>query len=153
MSQRGKVTVLLLFFSICVASALVHSYRETLPDRLRPRDLYEVVMRQLKACRADNYASAYGDVSSSFQQHWSLCQFSGMMRTGYARILDAERVEFGSCEQRGRHAMVEVFFVSRDGGVFPCIYSLISEPDGWKIDGARWVKGWPPDRRIGGIRS
>lgn len=153
MSQRSKVVVLLMFFSVCAAAALVQSYKDSRPDRLRPRDLYEVVMQQLRACRADNYASAYSNVSSTFQQHWTLCQFSGMMRIGYARILDAERVEFGTFQQTGRHAVVEVFFVSRDGNVFPCIYSLISERDGWKIDGARWVKGWPPGRRIGGIRS
>ena len=153
MTQRGKISSLLFFFCLCATAALVHHHAETRPERMRPVELYEVVYRQLEACRANNYPDAYNQVSSMFQQHWSLCQFSGMMQTDFSRVLKAERVEFGPWERRGRRAMVEVFFISADGAVFPCMYSLISEGSGWKIDAARPLKGWPMGQRMRGLRS
>ena len=153
MSQRGKITLLLFFFCTWATAALLHYYAELRPERMHPSELYDVVQRQLQACRANNYPSAYRQVSSSFQQHWSFSEFSGMMQTSSLRILKAERVEFGPWECRGRHAMVEVFFVNADGTVYPCIYTLINEGDHWKIDGASWVKGWPSGQRMRGIRS
>jgi hypothetical protein len=115
--------------------------------------LFDVVQQQLVAFRANDFSSAYHRASANFQQHWSLDQFSAMIRNDYARIARAERVEFGPWQRRGRHAVVEVFFVNHDGTVLPCVYSLISEADGWKIDGARWIRGWPQGQRLRGLRS
>ena len=153
MSQRGKITLLLFFFCVCATASLMHYYAEQRPERMRPSELYDVVRRQLAACRANNYPSAYDQVSSRLQPRGSLDPFSGTVQSGDTRILQAERVEFGLWQRRGRHATVEVFFVNRDGTVLPCIYSLVSEGEGWKIDGARWVKGWPAGQRMRGVRS
>ena len=153
MNQRGKITSLLFFFCLCATAVVVHHFTELRAEWTRPVDLYEVVYRQLEACRAKNFPEAYNQVSSTFQQHWSLFQFSGMMQTDFSRVLKAERVEFGQWERRGHRAMIEVFFIGDDGHVFPCIYSLISEGNGWKIDAARPVKGWPTGQRMRGLRS
>ena len=152
MSQRGKITLLLFFFSVCATATLVHHYREMRPEWLRPADLYDVVLRQLEDCRTNNYSSAYSHVSYAFQQHCPFGAFSGMMQADYSRILATERVELGPWERHGRRAIVQVFFVGRDGSVFPCVYTLVSEGDGWKIDGTRWVRGWPRGQRMRGTR-
>ena len=65
----------------------------------------------------------------------------------------AERVEFGAVHFEGRHAIIPAYFFLPDGDVIPCIYSLVNEDDGWKIDGARVLRRWPAGRRMGGMRS
>ncbi len=153
MNQQGKVTLLLFCFSVCATAALVHYRTDLEPAPLRPVDLFDVVHQQLSACRANNYTSAYQQASATFQQRWSLDQFSSMIQNDYGRILKADRVAFGPWQQRGRHAIVEVFFINKDGSVSPCIYTLISEGENWKIDGTRWIKGWPTGQRLRGIRT
>jgi hypothetical protein len=153
MSQRGKISWLLFFFSVCATAALIHYYRERRQEQLKPAELFGLVQQQLQACRANNYISAYSQTSAGFKQQLSLAQFSAMIQSDYGRMLKAERVEFGPYEWRGRRAIMQVFFIARDGSVFPCIYSLISEAEGWKIDSARRVKGWRADRRMTGMRS
>lgn len=153
MNQRKKVTLLLFFFSVCAAAALFHYYTENRVEQLKPAEFFDIVHQQLQACRANHYSSAYSQASASFRQHLSPDQFSLMIQTDYSRMLKAERIEFGQCQQHGHRATVQVFFISRDGSVFPCIYTLISEAEGWKIDGARWVKGWRPGQGMTGIRA
>ena len=153
MTQRGKMSLLLFFFCICATAALLHYQEQLQPEPPCPTELFDVVQLQLKAFRSKDLFCAYSQASSTFQQHWSLDQFSEMIQADYARILKADSIEFGPWQQRGRRAMVEVFFIDRQGNVSPCIYSLISEGESWKIEGARWVKGWPAGQRMHGIRS
>lgn len=153
MNQRGKITLLMLFFSVCGTAALVNYYLQLRVEQVRPVELYEVVNSQLSAFRADDFSRAYQHASTSFQQKFNVGQFTAMIRTNYAGIVDAERVEYGTFECRGHRAMLQVFFIDGSGRVTPCIYNLIIEGDGWKIDGARILESWPTGSRLGGIRS
>ena len=153
MTKRGKVTLLLFVFCVCTTAVLVHFRARLQPDPFHPSELFEAIQSQLAAVRSDNVSSAYRQASSTFQQQWSLDEYSSMTRTEYARMRQATRIEFGAWQQRGRHAMVEVFFVNPEGNVSPCIFTLIHEAELWKVDGARWIKDWPVGRRIRGIRS
>ena len=76
-----------------------------------------------------------------------------MVRREYPGITVAAKVEFGSVRCREHHAIIQVFFMDRDGGVQPCIYSLIFEDEGWKIDGARMLPRWPRGSRLQGIEA
>lgn len=153
MNRHGKITLLMFVFSICATAALLHYYTAPSAPRQRPTELYEVVQRQYEAFRQNNLSSAYSQVSTSFQQTWTLDQFTNMVRNDCARIAKAERVEFGPWQRRGRQVILQVFFVNADGTVAPCIYTLVSEGDRWKIDNARWVKGWQGVQRMRGIRT
>jgi len=153
MNPRGKITLLIFFLSVCATALVIHLSRMAPPKSRTPADLFDVVQRQVTAFRTRNIPSAYREVSSSFQQQWSLEDFSGMVRHDTRRVLNAERIEFGPWYRHGRRATVQVFFVQPDGSVLPCIYTLVSEGPGWKIEGARWIKGWPTGQRMRGIRS
>ena len=152
MSQGGKVGLMLFFFAVCATAAFV-SYdggRQSPPTR--PVDLYSVVHSQFQALQAADFSRAYQHASAGMQEKFSVEQFEQMVRLDYAPIIDAERVEFGVAQIRGGHAVVRVFFVGEDGGLTPCIYSLVNEGELWKIDGARMLRRIPRGERLDGIR-
>lgn len=153
MNRRGKISAVLFFFAVCGSSALVTNHWLTRAARVRPSELYAVVHSQLTAMRAANFPQAYREASSGLQQKFDIRQFSEMIRTDYAGIVNAERVEFGFAEMEGRRAIIQVFFFDKDGQVTPCIYTLVNEGETWKIDSARLLRRWPAGARLGGMRS
>jgi len=153
MSLRGKIIVLLFFITVCTAVPLVNYSLQVRREAVRPSDLYRVVYGQLDAFRASDYSRAYSHASYSIQQKFKPDQFIEMIRHNYADIMHADRVEFGMVRCRDQHALIQVFFIERDGDVLPCIYSLIYEGEMWKIDGARILQRWPAGSRLGGIRA
>lgn len=153
MSQRWKTALLMLFFSACGSAAMLSYYTHVYTGRVNPVDLYEAVNSQLNAFRAEDFPRAYQQASSGFQQRVNVGQFAELIRADFPGIVRAQRVEFGAFECLGRRATLQVFFIDREGAVFPCIYSLVSEGDAWKIDSARIMKRWPTGSKLGGIRS
>jgi Domain of unknown function (DUF4864) len=153
MTRTTKLSILAAVFVLCGASALVQNRFEQDRQTVPPSELYEVVRKQIHAFRDADFASAYRQVSSSFQERMNMEAFSDLARTEYPGIARAERVEFGAVQVEGRHAIVPVYFFLQDGDVIPCVYSLVNEDRSWKIDGARVLKRWPAGRRLGGMRS
>ena len=153
MTPRGKITLVLFFFSVCATAALVHYCDGVRAAQLKPAELFDAVGQQLAACRSEDFPSAYQQASAAVQQRFPLEQFSDMLRNDNARLVKTGRVEFGSWQRAGNRALVEVLFIGRDGNVTSCLYSLVCEGEAWKIDGTRWVKAWKPGQRLRGIRS
>jgi Domain of unknown function (DUF4864) len=157
MSPRGKITLLFFCFVVCGTAAMMSHYLETSAAThgvtVRPADLYAVVNTQLADLREANFSRAYEHASAGIQQRFNIEQFAEMIRSDYGRIVSAKHVEFGFVEVHGRHALIQVFFMDEAGRVTPCIYSLVSEGEGWKIDGARLMRHWPVGARLGGMRS
>ncbi|MEI6352177.1 MAG: DUF4864 domain-containing protein [Verrucomicrobiota bacterium] len=153
MNRRGKLSLLLFCFCLCATAVLIHREDQTRREPSHPAELFQAIRDQVAAYRSDDVPFAYAQVSSTFQQKWTLDEFTRLVRVDFAKIRKSNRVEFGSWQQRGRHAVVEVFFVGQDGNVSPCIFTLINEAEIWKVDGARWVKDWPIGRKIRGIQS
>ncbi len=153
MSQRGKVTVLMFFFAVCGTAALVNYYWELKAERVKPVELYSIIYNQISAFHDDDFSRAYQQASSSVQQRFNIAQFADAIRADCAGIVNAERVEFGFIEAHGRHATIQVFLIDSDGQVTPCIYTLVSEGETWKIDSARVQRRWPAGARLGGLRS
>jgi hypothetical protein len=152
MTRTAKISFLAAVVLLCGISAVVQSRLELTRRAARPNELYEVVRKQILAFRSDDFPSAYRQASTSFQERFDMEAFSDLARAEYPGIARAERVEFGPVQYEGRRAVVPVYFFLSDGDVIPCLYRLVSESSGWKIDGARTLKRWPPGRRIGGIR-
>ncbi len=120
---------------------------------VRPAELCEIVWKQIGAFREANYPRAYRHASTRFQERFNVDAFGELVRSDYPDLVRASRVEFGTVRIVGRYAVVQVFFFLPDGEVVPCIYSLINEDEGWKIDGARLQKRWPPGSRLRGLRT
>jgi len=152
MIPRGKITLVLFSFSVCATAALVHYFDGLRSEQIKPADLFAVVSQQLAACRSEDFPSAYRQASTTVQQRVPLDRFAQMIRNDFARVAKNGRVEFGPWQHRGRHAMVEVFFISRDGKVTPCLYSLIWEDEVWKIDGTRWINPSQTGQKMRGLR-
>jgi len=153
MSPRGKITLVLCCLCLCAAAAWVHIASARRAAQLKPAELFNVVSQQFAACRSDDYPAAYQQASATIQQRFPLERFAGMARNDYARVVKSGRVEFGAWQRQGRRAVVEVFYISRDGTVLPCLYTLVYEEEAWKIDGMRWVKAWQSAQPMRGLRS
>ena len=149
MSRTAKIGVL----AVISISALVQSRLTFLRQSMPPNELYEVVRQQIRAVRENDFASAYRQASASVQEQFNIEAFSALTRTEFPGLMRAERVEFGAVHFEGRRALVPVYFFLADGGVIPCVYSLVQEEAAWKIDGTRPLKRWPVGRRLGGVRS
>ncbi|MDD5349864.1 MAG: DUF4864 domain-containing protein [Chthoniobacteraceae bacterium] len=153
MSPRGKITLVLCCLGVCAAAAWVHVAGARRSAALKPVELFDVVRQQYDACRGNDYPNAYRQASASIQQRFPLERFAGMARNDYARVVKSGRVEFGAWQRQGRQATVEVFYISRDGTVLPCLYTLVREGEAWKIDGMRWGRAWQNGQPMRGLRS
>ena len=153
MNRAAKLILLAGLFAVCGAGAILQNKAERRRQTVPPNALYAIVWQQIVAFREDDYASAYRQVSVNFQEKFNIEAFSDLARTEYPSVRRAERVEFGAVHFEGRHAIIPAYLFLPDGDVIPCIYSLVNEDGGWKIDGARILRRWPAGRRLGGMRS
>ena len=151
MNARAKITLLTFFFAMCGTAAIVTAWFQARADaNVKPADLYAVVEHQLGELRGGNFSSAYQDASYEIQRHFSVDQFAAMVQAKYPDMLIAARAQYGAVETRGRHATIEVYLISPDGEVMPCIYIMVHEGDGWRIDDARLLQPWPADMHLEG---
>jgi len=153
MRREIKVGMVLTCFGLCIVAAFVQRAFELRRVRARPAELYEVVSRQVNAFRDADFSRAYQQASMHLQERFNVEAFADFARKEYPEISHAERIEFGPVRFAGRQALVQVYFFTSSGDVVPCIYSLVYEEHGWKIDGARLEKRWPRGSRLGGMRS
>jgi len=152
MSRAAKISLLGLLFAVCGAGVFWQYRSERWGAAAQPGLLYEVVLKQMTAFRSDDFAGAYRQVSSNFQERFNIEAFAEMARTEYPGLLKAERVEFGGVHFQGRHAVMPAYFFLPGDDVIPCVYSLVHEEDVWKIDGVRVLRRWPAGRRLSGTR-
>ena len=153
MNRTAKLLLLTALFLTCVAATFFQRVLERRWHATPPSELYDVVWNQLSAFRADDYSGAYRQVSSGFQEKFNIEAFTDLVRTDYPGLVRSTRVEFGGVRFEGRNAYIPAYFFLPEGDIVPCVYTLIREDDGWKIDNARVLKRWPPNRRLGGTRT
>lgn len=153
MKRPAKIILLAGLFAVCTAGALLQNQIERRHETASPNALYAVVWRQIAAFREDDYASAYRQVSTGFQERFNIEAFSDLARTEYPSLRRARRVEFGAVRFEGPRAVIPAYLFLADGDVIPCIFNLVNEDDTWKIDSARVLRRWPAGRRLGGMRA
>lgn len=153
MSRAAKLCLLAALFAAGGGAALFQALLDRRWQATPPAELYDVVARQLAAFRADDYPAAYRHVSMGFQERFNLETFGEFARTEYPGLLRAARVEFGAVQIEGRRATVPAYFFLPEGDIVPCLYTLLREDDGWKIDTARVLKRWPAGRHLRGTRA
>jgi hypothetical protein len=151
MTPRGKITLLTFFFAVCGTAAVVTAYRQAEADaNVKPADLYAIVDRQLGDFRAGDFSKAYEYASQGIQERYSVEQFAAMVQADYPGMMQVIRAQYGMVQTIGRHATMQVYLIGQDGEVMPCVYMMVREGDGWRIDGARLMPPWPPNMRIEG---
>ena len=72
-----------------------------------------------------------------------------------SRWAAADHVEFGAIHRprdNANKALVDVYFISRQGEATGWTYSLAFEDGDWKIDGAEQIPGWPAGQRLSGLK-
>ena len=151
MNRMARVILLLGFCLICAGGVFWQARRER-SRQAPPNRICEGVWTQIVAMREDDYAGAYRQVSSGFQEKFSREAFSDFARAEYPSVRRSQRVEFGLVRSNGREATVPVYLFLENGEVIPCWYRLIHESEGWKIDSARFLGHWSSGRRLGGLR-
>ena len=151
MNARGKITLLTFFLASCLTAALATAYIQMRADaNVKPADLYAVVERQLGNLRGGDFSGAYEDASKAIQERYSVEEFATMVQTQYPGMTQVSRAEYGQVQTHGRHATLQVYLISDDGVIIPCIYMMVREGEDWRIDGARLMHPWPPDVRMEG---
>jgi len=151
MNRFLKASLLLCFFCVCGAAAVLsHRMREQLPPPL-PRELFSVVNEQLAALRLDDFRSAYRHAATGVQQKFTLPQYERMARVHHDTIARAHRVEFGDVLIRGSSAAVQVLFFAGDGSARAFRYSLVREDYSWKIAGVEELEYYSRNERLIGV--
>ena len=153
MSRGAKIFLIGLFFSVCGGGVFWQYRTERLRETPAPGELYEVVLKQVAAFRSDDYAVAYRQASSTFQEKFDIEAFVDLAKTEYPSLPHAAHVEFGAVQIKGARAVIPAYFFMRDGEVVPCVYDLIREEETWKIDSVRVMRRLPAGRRLGGTRT
>ncbi len=148
MNGLTKSALLAFSFLLCASAAWITNRPSQSIAPPQPRELYSVVEEQLAAIRAADFTNAYRYAASGVQQKLSRAQFEQMVRRDYAELTRAARVEFGSVKVKGATATVQVFFFGNGGDARTFLYSLVSEPAAWRIDGVEMIRGVPQIRGI-----
>ena len=151
MNVRAKISLIMLFFASCGTAAIITAYLQAWADaNVKPADLYAVVNEQLGNLRRQNFPAAYSQASLEIQQRFTVDEFARMVRLDYPTLMEPTQAEYGPVEARGNHAAIRVYLIGRDGLVMPCLYQLVREREGWRIDGARILQAWPSSARLAG---
>ena len=108
MNRTAKLLLLAGLFAVCGTGAILQDQAGRRRQTTTPNALYAVVWKQIAAFREDDYASAYRQVSTSFQEKFNIEAFSDLARTEYPSVRRARRVEFGAVQYERRHAIIPV---------------------------------------------
>ena len=153
MTHPIKAALLLCFFLVCGSAVVVtQKLRERVPAP-NPRELFAIVNQQLVAFRTSDFRSAYHYAATGVQQKFTLTQFEAMVRRDFPEMTRSHRVEFGLVRIQGGTALVQVFFIGRDGMARSFLYSLTNEDAVWKIDGVEELKSYHRDLPLSGSRA
>jgi len=96
----------------------------------------EPILRQLDAFRRDDFAAAYTFASEEIRRRFDRAQFEAMVRGGYPEIA---RSVFAMIAEGERAPNGNVYLVLKirgaNGVSVEAVYEMVSETDGWKING------------------
>jgi len=97
------------------------------------------IKRQLAAFSNQDFESAYGFASKSFQSGRSLEQFTAIIATGYGFLLSSRSNSVGECIKEGNNFLFDVQVTAESGTNYPMMYALTKTEDTWGINAATVV--------------
>lgn len=108
--------------------------------RLSPRKIREevraVVVAQLEALRAGDFATAYDFAARGIRRQFDERLFAVMIRRGYPALLRPGEAEVGAVRDDGKGTVqVTVTVTDRQKNITAYRYWLVNEENGWRISG------------------
>lgn len=94
---------------------------------------------QLAAFSNQDFESAYGFASKSFQSGRSLEQFTAIISSGYGFLLSARTNTVSNCIKEGNNFLFDVQVTAESGTNYPMMYALIKTENTWGINAATVV--------------
>ena len=99
-----------------------------------------VIQNQIEAFRADDFATAFTFASPTIKRLFGDSEnFGRMVRQGYPMVWRPAEVQFLGQETRGGAVYQNVLIVDGNGVPHGLEYMMIETPDGWQINGVRFV--------------
>jgi len=104
------------------------------PDVAAARD---AALAQLEAFRGGDFDRAYTYASREIRTQFDRVAFERMVRRGYPQIAAPASVTVDGAERITGGGGVFLFLRIRgaDGSAVEAIYEMVSEPEGWKVNG------------------
>ena len=94
---------------------------------------------QLAAFSKQDFESAYGFASKSFQSGRSLEQFTAIISSGYGFLLNSRTNTVSDCIKEGNNFLFDVQVTAESGTEYPMMYALIKTEETWGINAATVV--------------
>ena len=94
---------------------------------------------QLAAFANQDFKSAFGFASESFQSNRSLEEFTAIISSGYGFLLNSRSNSVGKCIKEGNGFLFNVQVTDESGTKYPMMYALEKTTDAWGINAATVV--------------
>jgi hypothetical protein len=94
---------------------------------------------QLAAFAKQDFESAFGFASESFQSNRSLEEFTAIIFSGYGFLLNSRTNTVGKCIKEGSDFLFNVQVTTDSGVNYPMMYALEKTADAWGINAATVV--------------
>jgi hypothetical protein len=94
---------------------------------------------QLAAFAKQDFESAFGFASESFQSNRSLEEFAAIISSGYGFLLSSRSNTVSNCIKEGNNFLFDVQVTTDSGTNYPMMYALEKTADTWGINAATVV--------------
>jgi hypothetical protein len=94
---------------------------------------------QLAAFAQQDFESAFGFASESFQSNRSLEEFTAIISSGYGFLLSSRSNTVSNCIKEGNNFLFDVQVTTDSGTKYPMMYALEKTTDRWGINAATVV--------------
>ena len=94
---------------------------------------------QLAAFANQDFESAFGFASESFQSNRSLEEFTAIISSGYGFLLSSRSNTVNNCIKEGNNFLFDVQVTTDSGTKYPMMYALEKTADAWGINAATVV--------------
>lgn len=94
---------------------------------------------QLAAFSKQDFESAFGFASESFQSNRSLEEFTAIISSGYGFLLSSRTNTVSNCIKESNNFLFDVQVTTDSGTKYPMMYALAKTDDTWGINAATVV--------------
>jgi hypothetical protein len=94
----------------------------------------ELVLRQIAALRAHDFAGAYAFSSRELRRHFSLGEFEWMLKRAHPEVASSTFASVVRTHESGGYVYVTVKVVGRNGQTVEALYEMVREAGGWRVN-------------------